>query len=98
MLTLILIVKLVCEIALLSFLGRAMLAMLAGEKRQSNPFYAIFCMLTQPFVRAAGWVTPSFVLTKHHPFVAFCVLCVLWILVTLFKIKQCLQVGLEHCR
>lgn len=98
MLTLILTVKLVSEIALLSLLGRALLGVLVGGQRTSNPIYALFCILTQPFVRMARWITPAFVLDRHHPLVAFCVLGVVWILATLAKISVCVQVGMAHCR
>lgn len=98
MLTLILTIKLICEIALLSLVGRGVLALLTGERRDTNPFYALLRATTQPWVRGAGWLTPSFVLERHHPWVAFWVLGVAWVAATWAKVAVCMQMGVAHCR
>lgn len=98
MLTLILMAKLVCEVALLSLLGRGVLALLSGEGRDSNVFYALLRAVTQPWVKAVGWFTPSVVLERHHPWVAFWVLGVGWLGATWAKVTLCLEIGVVHCR
>lgn len=98
MLTLILVTKLVCEIALLSLLGRGVLALLAGAHRANNPFYGLLRLATQPFVHMVRFITPKAVLPSHHALVAFCVLAVVWLAVTLTKINLCLQLGASSCR
>jgi uncharacterized protein YggT (Ycf19 family) len=98
MLTLILVTKLVCEIALLSLLGRAALALLLGTHADGNPFYGLLCLASQPFVKAMRYMTPKFIPIDHHPWVAFCLLAALWLGVTLAKIKWCLSLGVARCQ
>ena len=98
MLTLILIAKLVCEVALLSLLGRGVLALVSGDRRDTNVFYALLRTATQPWVKAVGWFTPSVVLERHHPWVAFWVLGTAWLWVTWAKVTLCLEIGVAHCR
>lgn len=98
MLTLILTAKLVCEVALLSLVGRGVLALLAGERRDTNVFYTLFRAATQPWVKGVGWLTPSVVLERHHPWVAFWVLAVAWLSATWAKVAVCLEIGVAHCR
>jgi hypothetical protein len=98
MLTLLVVTKMVCEIALLSLLGRGLLALMAGANRSHNPFYGVLRMATQPFVRAVAFISPKVVLPSHHALVAFCVLAVLWLAVTLAKIQHCLRVGVSLCQ
>ena len=98
MLTLILLTKLVCEIALLCLVGRGVLALLAGERRHNNFFYGLLRAATQPWVRGVAWVTPSVVLERHHPWVAFWVLSVTWLIATWAKVAMCLNIGVAHCQ
>ena len=50
MLTALVIVKLVAEIALMALLGRCVLGLLAGQKREQNLFYQILDIMARPFV------------------------------------------------
>ena len=98
MLTLISIVKLVTEIALMALLGQAVLALLAGAKRDRNLFYQMLQIVTRPFVTAARWISPKVVLDRHLPIVAFLVLFFVWLLATFAKINLCVQMGIERCK
>jgi hypothetical protein len=98
MLTSLLIVKLVCEIALCSLLGRGALVLLTAGQPQGNPVYGLFRTLTQPFVAVVGWCTPRFVLPRHHALATFLLLSVVWLAATLGKIQWCLQAGMAACR
>lgn len=99
MLTLISIVKLVAEIALLALFGQWILGLLAGRRKEQNLFYQLLALLGRPFVTVARFITPSrLVLERHLPFVAFCILLFVWLLVTLAKINYCVAVGVELCR
>jgi uncharacterized protein YggT (Ycf19 family) len=97
MLALIVAVKLVCETALLCLAGRGVLALIAGEGRERNWVYGLLSVATQPFVRVVRYITPRFVPVRHHPLVAFLLLMVVWLAVTLSKIFWCLQVGVALC-
>lgn len=91
-------VKLIAEIALMALLGQWLLGLLAGAKRDSNFFYKLLQVLTQPFVRVARWISPRIVLDRHIPLVTFLLLAFGWLAATLAKIDLCLKIGVEACR
>lgn len=98
MLTLISIVKLVAEIALLSLFGQWVLGLLAGQRKEQNLFYQVLQLLGRPFVSVARFVTPKFVLERHLPLVAFLLLLLLWVVATATKIGYCVEVGVALCK
>jgi hypothetical protein len=67
------------EVALLALLGQGLLALLAGARRDTNPIYMLFKIVTKPAIVASRWITPKLVIDKHIPFVAFFLLFWLWI-------------------
>lgn len=91
-------VKLVTEIGLMAFVGRFVLGLLAGSKREGNLFYGILAILTRPFERFTRLVSPRVVIDRHIPLAAFLLLAMVWIVVTLAKIRLCLEVGVQLCR
>ena len=101
MLLLVTSIKLISEIALLSFTGRWVLAALIGHLaphgQGSNPFLWVLDALCRPFVKASGWISPRFVSKHHHPLVAFLLLMLTWGVATFFKIALCLNAGVQHC-
>jgi hypothetical protein len=98
MLTLITTVKLIAEIALMALLGQWLLGLLAGARRDKNIFYQILEIMCRPFVQAARWVSPKFVVERHLPLVAFFLLLFVWLGATILKIQTCLQLGVELCK
>jgi hypothetical protein len=92
------IAQLLLYIGLLALAGQGLLSVLAGAKRDSNLVYQLFVVLNKPWTRAASWISPQAVAERHHPVVAFCVLAVLYIVVTLAKIEHCVGVGVENCQ
>lgn len=98
MLTVISIIKLVCEIALLALVGRFILGLLAGDKRQANPFYQLLHIMCKPFLGAARLISPKLVIDRHMPLVAFLTLAFVWVFVTFQKIQMCIQMGVEACK
>ena len=91
-------IKLVAEIALLALLGQALLALLAGQKRDQNFFYRLLQVLTNPFIRAARFITPRVVIDRHVPIAAFVMLLSIWVVATISKISICVQMGVAQCR
>lgn len=98
MLTLFSIIKLVAEIALLALVGQWVLGLLAGQRKEQNLFYQLLQLMGRPFVSVARWVTPRFVLERHLPLVAFCILVFVWFAATAAKIGYCVEVGVALCR
>jgi uncharacterized protein YggT (Ycf19 family) len=92
------IIKLVCEIALLALVGRFVLGLLAGDKRETNPFYQLLHIMCKPFLSVARLISPRQVIDRHVPLVAFLVLAFVWLFVTFQKIQICMQIGVEACK
>lgn len=90
--------KLIAEIALMALLGQWLLGLLAGAKRDSNFFYKLLQILTQPFIRLARFISPRIVIDRHIPLVAFLLLAFGWLVATISKINLCLQIGVEACK
>ena len=77
--------KLVCEVALMALLGRAVLGLMLGPAREANPFHRLLGWVVQPFERLAG---------RWH----VAVLLALWLLATIAKLRWCLAAGVQACR
>lgn len=90
--------KLVCEIALLSLLGQGLLFVLAGAKRETNFFYQLLRVLTNPFTKAMRFITPRQVADRHVPIAAFFLLAVIWVVITIEKVKYCVSVNMQGCQ
>ena len=73
------------EVALLALLGQGLVAILSGARRESNPIYQLFRIVTRPVVRIVRRVTPRQVIDRHVPFVTFFLLFWLWILLAYLK-------------
>lgn len=73
------ILRALVEVALLALLGQGAVALLAGSRRQTNPVYQLFAVITKPVIRLVRWLTPRAIIDRHLPFVAFFLLFWLWI-------------------
>jgi hypothetical protein len=87
----IVILKALTEIAGVAMIGQGILYALTGAKRDQNPFYGIFKMVSSPVMKVTRWITPRIVLDRHLGLVAFFLLIVLWLGLTLVKIGIVLQ-------
>ena len=91
-------VKLVAEIALMALLGRSLVALLAGERRESNLFYQILTVVTKPIERVVRMITPRIVIDRHIPLVTFFIMTMVWFAALVAKINTCLSIGVELCK
>lgn len=98
MLTFLNIAQLVLYIALLALLGQGLLYVLAGARREDNLFYKLLQVVTRPFTLVMRKVTPQQVADRHVPVATFCVLLVLYAIVTFEKIDHCVAVNMVGCR
>ena len=87
----IVILKALTEVAGVAMIGQGVLYVLAGAKRGHNPVYGIFKTITSPVMKVTRWITPRVVLDRHLGLVAFFLLIVLWVGLTLMKIKIVLE-------
>lgn len=98
MLTLILAIKALTEIAALALLGQAVLGWLSGPGRDRNPFYRTLQVVGQPVLKVARKLSPRRVLDRHLPLLALVLLGWVWLAVTLAKIAWCVDQGVNQCR
>jgi hypothetical protein len=85
-LLLVVMVKALAELAFMFLLGRGMLYVLAGSKREGNIFYQILRIVTDPVFRAARWISPRFVLDAHIPFVAVALVAWIWLAIVFWAL------------
>jgi uncharacterized protein YggT (Ycf19 family) len=67
------------EVAMLALLGQGIVGLLSGARRQANPVYQLFSVVTRPVIRLVRVITPPAIIDRHVPFVAFFLLFWLWI-------------------
>ena len=87
----IVIMKALTEVAGVAMFGQGVLYVISGAKRDQNAVYGIFKTLTLPVMKVTRWITPRFVLDGHLGMVAFFFLTVLWLGLTVMKIKIVLE-------
>ncbi len=90
MFEIIVIFKGLVEVAGVAMFGQGVLWVLAGAKREQNLVYKLFKTLTRPVMKVARWITPRVVLDQHLGLVAFFLLLVLWLVLTITKIRMVL--------
>ena len=98
MLTFLNLLQLILYIPLLALAGQGALFVLAGPKRQSNFFYQLLQLISKPFTALVRRLTPAQVADRHVPIVTFCLLLVVYFVVTFERIDLCLKLGLEQCK
>jgi hypothetical protein len=87
MLQLVIILKALTEVALCAFLGQGILYLFAGAKRESNFVYTTFKLLTSPVTKVTRLIAPRFIVDQHIGFLAFFLVMVAWVALTVAKIK-----------
>ena len=93
----IVVVKALAELAAMFLLGRGLLYILAGQKREKNVFYQILTIVTNPVIRFTRVVTPKFVIDRHIPFVAFLLVAWIWIGVVFWALPEVCGSGQVDC-
>lgn len=98
MLVVAIILKLLAEIALFALAGQWILGLLAGEGKNTNPFYRVMQLVGKPWMLAARWLSPRVVLDRHLPLVAVLLVASVWLVATVSKVSICLKIGVVLCR
>lgn len=93
MLTIVVILKALAEVAGLALLGQGVLFVLAGANRERNIFYNALRTVTAPVVRAVRLITPRFVPDRQMGLAAFFLVAGLWLALTLLKVRLVLEVA-----
>ena len=71
--------KAIVEVAGFSYIGQALVAAFAGNRRSENVVYQILKIITNPVTKIARLLSPRFVPDRHVPFVAFGLLLWIWL-------------------
>lgn len=87
MLQLVIILKALSEVAIFAFVGQGILYLLAGAKRETNFVYTTFRLLTSPVTKLTRLIAPRFILDQHIALLAFFLLMVFWLVLTITKIR-----------
>ena len=96
-LLLVVMIKALAELAFMFLLGRGTLFILAGSKREGNIFYQVLCIVTDPVIRAARWLSPRFVPDAHVPFVAVALVAWVWIIAVFWVLPTMCGSGNYDC-
>ena len=92
------IAQLILYIGALGLIGQGLLYVLAGQKRDTNLFYQLIEIVNKPWTLSARFISPKQIIDRQIPFVAFCIVGVFYIAVTLAKIEHCITIGIEICQ
>ena len=98
MLLAIVIAKSLIELSLMFIVGRFLLGLLAGAKRQTNVFWQLLDVASKPALWLTRRISPKLILDQHIPLAAASLLIVAWVLVVKMKIDLCLQAGVAACQ
>lgn len=98
MLTLLVLVKLWAEVALLALLGQWVLALLVGARREGNLIYELLRVVSSPVVQLVARLGPAGLPARRQGAIAVLLLCVLWLAATAGKVWLCLGGGANSCR
>jgi len=91
MLTLVIILKALTEVACIALLGQGVLYFLAGPNRENNIFYKILKAITAPAIKATRFIAPRFIQDRQIGYLALFLTLVIWVVLTVIKIKLVVQ-------
>ncbi|MGH8691449.1 MAG: hypothetical protein ACREUS_10530 [Burkholderiales bacterium] len=97
-LLLVVIAKALAELVAMFLLGRGFLYLLAGAKRDTNIFYQVLCVVTNPVLRATRWITPRVVIDRHVPYVAFALVVWVWLAIVFWLLPEMCGWASIDCR
>ena len=98
MLLAIVIAKSLIELSLMFIVGRFVLGLLAGAKRDTNVFWQLLDVASKPALWLTRRLSPKLILDQHIPLAAASWLILAWMLVVKVKIDLCLELGAAACR
>ena len=91
MLLVVVILKSLIELSLMFILGRFLLGLMAGAKRQTNIFWQMLDIAAKPALWLTRAVSPKLILDQHIPLAAASWLLVAWVLTIKTKVDLCIE-------
>jgi hypothetical protein len=98
MLLLVLVIKLMAEIALMALLGQWLLGLMIGARREHNLFYRLLQTVARPPTALAQRLQPRSWPAERAPALAALLVGVVWLAATAAKLRLCLLLGAAACR
>lgn len=98
MLTALVIVKALLELALMFILGRAALGLLIGSRRTRNVFWQMLDIAARPALWLTRAISPKIVPQRYISATSLAWLLAAWLVVLKMKIEACLSHGLGTCQ
>lgn len=91
-------IKLWVEVGLLSWLAQGLIGLLAGTRRETNPFWRLLSWVISPWRWMMRRITPARFSAQTVHRLTGALLALLWLGVTSLKVAWCLHLGLAACR
>jgi hypothetical protein len=98
MLLAVVILKSLIELSLMFIVGRFLLGLLAGAKRETNVFWQLLDVASKPALWITRKISPKLILDQHIPLATSSWLIIAWVLVVQLKIEMCLEMGIASCQ
>lgn len=98
MLLTIVIAKSLVELSLMFIIGRFVLGLLAGPKRDNNVFWQLLDVASKPALWLTRKVSPKLILDQHIPLAAGSWLLIAWVALVQMKVDICLTMGANICQ
>ena len=98
MLLAVVIAKSLIELSLMFMVGRFLLGLLAGPKRDNNVFWQLLDVASKPALWITRKISPRLILDQHIPLATSSWLIIAWVLVVQMKIEMCLELGIATCQ
>lgn len=98
MLLIAVVLKSLIELSLMFIVGRFLLGLMAGSKKQTNIFWQMLDIAARPALWLTRAVSPKIILDQHIPLATASWLLVAWVVVTKYKIDLCLAAGAAACQ
>lgn len=98
MLLAVVITKSLIELSLMFIVGRFVLGLLAGAKRETNVFWQLLDVASKPALWLTRRISPKLILDQHIPLATASWLILAWVFVVKTKIDLCLQLGAGACQ
>ena len=98
MLLVVVILKSLIELSLMFIVGRFILGLLAGAKRQTNIFWQMLDIASKPALWLTRAVRPKIILDQHIPLATASWLLVAWVLTVKTKVDLCIETTGGMCQ
>jgi hypothetical protein len=98
MLLVVVILKSLIELSLMFIVGRFVLGLLAGAKRQTNIFWQMLDIASRPALWLTRAVSPKLILDQHIPLATASWLLVAWVLTVKTKVDLCIEATGGMCQ